>query len=137
MANYVRRDGDKEYRKVSIQSEITPPFQDFTAPNETVSYTTFQGVEVQREDGTTTLFYEAGVTVAHYTYAGMNKILIDKIVPTARLWMRREGAENVAYKIPSDLPVTGPSKEFRITGGVQGMELFGDKYFNMVFQFSK
>ena len=133
MSNYVRRDGDAKYRKVSIQSGITPQFQEFTAKGEAIAYTAFQVVEIMRDDGTTVLFHEGARQAASYTYGGLDKILIGSDVPLARVWMRRADDARVAYKVPCNLPVTGASVEFKVTGSVQGMELFGDKYFEMVY----
>lgn len=135
MPSYVRRNGDVKYRKVSIQSEVLPGYQLFTAPGESVQYTDFQVVEVLREDGTTQLFHEPGVVKVNYAPGGMDKFLLDKDVPLARVWMRRNDGIGIAYKVPTGLPVKGNSVEFCVPGGVQNMELFGDKYFQMVYTF--
>lgn len=137
MPSYVRRSGDKKFRKVSIQSEVIPQYQDFSAPGESVSYTDFQVLEVLRENGTTELYHEGGVETANYAYSGMNGFLIGKNIPLARIWARRSDGLGIPYKVPCELPVKGNSVEFRISGSVQGMELFGDKYFEMVYKLQK
>lgn len=137
MPSYVRRSGDKKYRKVSIQSEVVPGYQDFTAPGEAVQYTDFQVVEILREDSTTELFHEGGVETANYAYGGTDRFLIGKNIPLARVWMRRTDGTGIPYKVPNELPSKGTSAEFKVPGGVQGMELFGDKYFEMVYKLQK
>lgn len=135
MATYVRKDGDVKYRRVSIQTEMLPPFEDFTAAGEVISYLPAQVVEVLRSDGTTALFHDEPVMKANYQISAVNKILIAKDVPLARVWVRKIDNDRVCYKVPSTLPVVGGGMEFRVSGSAQGMELFGDKYFEMVYHF--
>lgn len=137
MPSYIRRSGDKKYRKVSIQSEILPTFKDFTSPGEAVQYTDFQVVEVERMDGTTELYHEGGTEAASYTPGGADRFLLNKNIPLARVWMRRTDGTGIPYKVPMELPVKGSSAEFRVPCGVQGMELFGDKYFEMVYKLQR
>lgn len=137
MPSYVRRSGDAKYRKVSIQSEVIPAYNDFTAPGETVQYTDFQVLEVQRLDGTTELFHEGGVETANYAYGGADRFLIGKNIPLARVWVRRTDGLGIPYKVPCELPAKGNSAEFKVSGSVQGMELFGDKYFEMIYKLQK
>lgn len=135
MPSYVRRAGDMKYRKVSIQSEVIPAYKEFAAPGEVVQYTDMQVVEVLRDNGSSELFYEPGVTKVNAAPGGANRLLLDSNVPTVRLWMRRTGGTGIPYKVPDNLPISGNSKEFRVPCGVQGVELFGDKYFQMIFTF--
>lgn len=135
MPNYVRRTGDVKFRKVSVLEAELPGYQVFTAPGESVQYKDFQVVEVLRDDGTTHLFHEPGVVKVNYTAISLNRFLIDKNVPLARVWMRRNDGTGIEYKVPAALPVVGNSVEVRVPSGVQDMELFGDKYFQMVYTF--
>ena len=135
---YIRREGDKKYRKVSVGGDGIPPFQDFTAPGEAVRYNNDQVIEVLREDGNTALFREGGALTVNYAYNGPNQILIDK-VPLARVWMRSANCPAVSYKVPNALPevAVGNCFELKVIGGVQGIELFGDKYFEKVYFLTK
>lgn len=134
MPNYVRRSGDVKYRKVNIQNASVPNYADFTSPGESIAYSDVQVVEVLRADGSTELFHEGGVEIANYCAAGPDKFLISQNIPRARMWMRRSDGTGIAYKVPVDLPAKSGSVEFRVPCGVQGMELFGDKYFEAVYQ---
>lgn len=137
MPSYVRRNGDVKYRKVNIQSEVLPQFKEFTSLGESVQYTDFQVLEVLRENDTTELFHEGGVETANYAPGGLDRFLLNKNIPLARVWMRRSDGTGIPYKVPVELPVKGNSMELRVPGGVQGMELFGDKYFEMVFKLQR
>lgn len=137
MASYIRRTDDVKYRKVSIKSAIIPVFEEFTGVAEAVQYTDLQVVEVLRKDGSTALFHESGVEVASYSPGGPDRFLISQNIPRERIWMRRTDGTGIPYKVPNELPVKGNSVEFRVPCGVQGMELFGDKYFEMVYQLQR
>lgn len=137
MSSYVRRSGDKKYRKVSIVKVEDVRYQDFVSLGESVAYSDIQVLEVLREDGTTELFHEGGVETANYTYNNMDRFLIGKNVPLARVWVRRTDGTGIPYKVPNELPLMGNSAVFKVPGGVQGLELFGDKYFEMVYKLQK
>ena len=137
MPNYIRKNGDVKYRKVSVQSDTEPVFMEFTAPNESISYTEVQIVEVVREDGSTELYREGPLEIAQYTTGGANKFLINRAVPRNRLWMRRNDGMGVDYKVPVQLPEDGGNAFFLVSSGVQNMELFGDKYFEKIYQLQK
>lgn len=133
MPNYVRKNGDLKYRKVSIQSTAIPSYIDFTCVGESVSYSDVQVLEVLREDGTTQLFHDGGIEMASYRHKGMDVFVLSSGIPRARLWMRRNDGTGIHYKVPTDLPVNGANVEFRVPGGIRNMELFGDKYLEMVY----
>lgn len=136
MPNYNRHDGDMKYRKVTVlEDKQLPEFKDFTGPGESVQYMDYQVLEVLCADGTRKLIHDPGVVKVNATPGGANKFLLDKNIPLARVWIRRSDGTGIPYKVPTDLPVKGNSMEFRVPGGVQEMELFGDEYFEKVFHF--
>lgn len=137
MANYVRKSGDLKYRKINLESEGIPQFKEFTALGESISYTDKQVMEILEENGATKLYYANGAMVATYTYGGVDRILIGSDIPLERVWMRRIDGTGIPYKVPAGLIGKGGSVEFRVPCGVQGMELFGDKYFEMVYKLQK
>lgn len=137
MPSYIRRNGDVKYRKVSIQSEILPQYKEFTSAGESVQYTDFQVLEVLRENGTSELFHEGGVETASYAPGGPDRFLLGKNIPLVRVWMRRSDGTGIPYKVPTELPVKGSSVEFRVPCGIQGMELFGDRYFEMIYKLQR
>lgn len=133
MPNYVRRNGDLKYRKVSIQNTAIPSYTEFTGPGESVSYSEVQVLEVLREDGTTQLYYDGGAQLASYSPRGLDVFVLSHGIPRARLWMRRSDGTGIHYKVPAELPKVGANVEFRVPSGVRNMELFGDKYLEMVY----
>lgn len=137
MASYTRRSGDLQYRKVNIKSNQLSDYKAFTGPGETISYTDYQVMEVLREDGTTELFHEGGAEITHYAYDGVDKIRIKANIPLERVWMRHGDGTGIVYKVPSGLTGDGTSVEFRVPCGVQDMELFGDRYFEMIYKLRK
>ena len=136
---YIRREGDKQYRKVNVHSDGVPAFQDFTTVGEKVSYGNEYVIEVLRSDGTTELFREGGALTVNYAFNGPDNILIDQQVPLLRVWMRSADCPAVSYQVPNVLPAAtvGRCFEMKVIGGVQGIELFGDKYFEKVYFLTK
>ena len=139
MANYTKKQKDKQYRKVSIASETMPPFKDFAGPADTIQYTDGQVLEVVDENGCVKLYHEDGVESVSYTTGGQDKLLISRTVPLARVWMRKADGSGIPYKVPIDLPpnASGGSVELKVPGGVQSVELYGDQYFEMVYKLQR
>lgn len=137
MPSYIRRTGDKSFRKVSIQSGAIPRFTEFTGPGEAVQYLSTQVVEILREDGTTALFHDGAPEIANYSTSGVDKFLMSQAIPRERLWVRRSDGTGIPYKVPADLELVGGNVTLQIPCGVGGMELYGDKYFEMVYQLQR
>lgn len=137
MPSYIRRTGDKAFRKVSIQSGITPKFTDFTGPGEAVQYLPMQVIEILRDDGTTALFHDGSAEIANYSAGGVDRFIMRQNIPRDRLWVRRADGSGIPYKVPADLEVVGGNVVLQIPAGVSGMELCGDKYFEMIYQLQK
>ena len=134
MAKYIRKSGDKAYRRVSVTSTALPRFEDFSVEGQLVNYPdTGVVLEILREDGSTELFYQGPRAMAQYVTLG-TEIRMSQDVPTERLWIRRADGVGVPYKVPSDLPKNSGLISFYVPGGAQKMELYGDKYFEKIYE---
>ena len=131
---YVRKAGDVAFRKVSLSATRVGNFEEFTTPGQTVNYPdTAVVLEVSREDGTTELYYDGPTTVETYVDFNSTDFRMTASIPTARLWVRRQDGTGIPYKVPSDLKEEEKGLvSIHIPGGIRGMELFGDKYFEKV-----
>lgn len=135
MAQYIRKPGDKAYRRVNITAFGTPKFTEFTAAAEPVSYPdTAVVLEVLREDGTSELHYERAPGPVSYKAIGKDKFCISRGVPTERLWLCRSDGTGIPYKVPSQLSEENGLAVFHVPCGTNGMELFGDQYFAKVYE---
>lgn len=126
--NYVKKAGDKQYRIVSLMNENIGPWTNFSAG--TVEYPEQCVLEVEHEDGSTTVEYERGVRTISVGYNG-NQLFFPREIPIARMWIRSAGG--MLYKVPAGLPERDGKIYVLIPGGIQKVSLCGDAYFNKVY----
>jgi hypothetical protein len=62
-----------------------------------------------------------------------HKFAMNKDTPTERLWVRRVDGMGIPYKVPTGLPVENGRIEFQVADDVKKLELFGDQYFEKIF----
>lgn len=130
--SYCRKPDDVSYRKVNITVAGTGKFEDFQEPNQVIHYPeTGCVLEVLRRDGTTELYYDGPTLTVTYLPLGQDTLSMGK-VPVERLWIRK-GGSGISYKLPNVTPDSSGLLKFRIPGGVAGIEVFGDKYFEKIF----
>lgn len=129
--NYMKKEGDKQYRIVSLMNEVISPWTEFTET--TVEYPEQCVLEVEHGDGLCTVEYERGVRMIAVGRDG-NQIYLPKDVPIARMWIR--GSSGMAYKVPAGLPERDGRIYILIPGGPHNVTLGGDIYFNKVYSFT-
>lgn len=131
--SYCRKPDDVSYRKVNITAPGTGNFEDFQEPGQVIHYPENGCVlEVMRRDGTTELYYDGPNITVTYVPVGCDTISMGK-APVERLWARRADGVGLSYKLPNVVPDNNGLLKFRIPGGVAGIEIYGDKYFEKVF----
>lgn len=134
MARYTVKHGDKAYRKVNIRSTVVPKYEDVPEVGQVVNYPdNLVVLEVLRNDGTSEIYYDGPTFSLRHINAGTNIIAMDKDIPTERLWIRGTDGTGIPYKVPTNLPVIDGRIEFYVPYGAQRAELFGDKYFEKVY----
>ena len=125
------------YRKVSIQTDMVPLYQEFETPDDVVQYTDLQVLEILRDNGTEKMIHEKGVEIVNYTVKAVDTLAIPSGLPLARMWVRRSDGIGIPYKVPNGLPATGSTVEIQIPSDVREMEPCGDKYFSVVYKFQR
>lgn len=141
--NYIRQAGDKAYRIVSLTVNAADSFTAFAIPNQTVTINDNQLtkciLEVEKDDGSTVLVKPEHRTPAYYTVVGGEKIYITASVPYARLWAKHINYPFPCYKVPTKLLEEKENNRAVImfAGGAQNVMLFGDKYFEAVFDLQR
>lgn len=139
---HTRRPQDKAYRQVSLYSSEVPGFREFTGERQLVNFRENEQIlEVELYDGTTELLCGNFTPVTiYYGFTNGNTVWIGcaekpDILPivTARIWLRKD-TDEVAYKVPVGLKKEGTRCTFQIPAGTSNVELFGDKYFQQVFE---
>lgn len=140
---YTRRNGDKAWRRVDLNKTQIPVFEEFQSAGQVITFAERkQVVELLHEDGSTELYTgNFAVQTVYYRVAEGNQIWLScpdnpAVLPTvtARIWLKKKGADAVSYKVPLGLPVQGGECGFRVAAGANELELYGDEYFNALFQ---
>lgn len=144
---YKRHDGDVKFRRVSVFYSNLPNYEPFVSEDQTIQTNSGVCIEVLREDGTTSVVYpgedrttsvypgEDRTTV--YYNADLKNFYLPSSIPPQHLWVRRCDGSGMAYKVPSELPVDAGRTCFTVPGGTAQVELFGDKYFEAVYELRK
>lgn len=140
--DYTRRTYDKAYRRIPLYNSGIPRFVDFTSEGQRIQYNDREQIlEVLRDDGKTELFCGSQDRIlVFYCKHGTNQIRIQihgqsqhigEI--TARLWAKK-GSGLLHYKLPPQPKCEGNCAYVMLPGGCVDVELFGDIYFEQVFQ---
>lgn len=141
MGEYIRRPGDKAYRRVHLFVTGVPEFISFSHGTERIPYGDEEVLEVLTEDGTTSLHYHTDQRQPiYYNFPDKEvlKITCNGILQIcARIWVVNQGSL-VRYKLPTTLPLGKDNKLSATVPGITGdTRLDGDAYFNRVFQLKK
>lgn len=131
---YNRAKDDTAYRKVNVNSELTPAFQPFGKEEWSVSYPDTVLLEIQQSDGNVHFAPHELPTLVGYKDNGKNAFWLPSNIPTERLWLRRRDGTGIWYKVPSGLPKGSYGEvSIPVPGGVQEWELAGDRYFEELY----
>lgn len=142
--DYTRRSYDKAYRRVPLYNSGTPKFVEFTSEGQRIQYNDREQIlEVLCDDGKTELFCgnqerndvfycKHGSNQIRIQIQGQSQHLSDI---TARMWAKK-GSSHIQYKLPPVSKCEGNCTFIMIPGGCTDVELFGDMYFEKVFQLS-
>lgn len=129
--SYIRKPGDKEYRVVSLKSAQEPSWRTFAENEEEVKTTTDSVIEIRKEDGSTALYYDAAKkSVVCTREAGC--IRVPTNIPLARLWVRKENGEGIAYKIPVNLSAAGAEPKILVSNS-GNVVVEGDEYLQQAY----
>lgn len=126
---YRRTGNDEKYRWVSLKVDREPEYERFTGDE--LNYRPDCVLEILKKDGTTVIEYERERLAISVRKVG-NMIHLPHAVPTARLWVRGNG--EMAYKVPSGLKQQDSDQIFMVPAGAVNAELFGDRYFEAVYE---
>lgn len=129
--NYMKKDGDKRYRQVSLINEVVGPWTEFDEAR--VEYPEQCVLEVEHADGSCTQEYERGAAIVNVGRDG-SQLFLAKTVPLARVWV--QGSDSMMYKVPAGLPERDGKVYLLIPGGTHSVSLCGDKYFNKAYKLS-
>lgn len=137
--NYIRQADDKAYRIVSLTVSGVPPFTAFTIPEQTISINDSYVLEIEKEDGQSVIAGPDQRTVVRYTVVDAKRISIPASLPYARLWARHCAHPLPRYKVPLRLFAEPANNRVLMlfAGGAQNIILFGDKYFEAVYDLQK
>lgn len=124
---YQKKDGDKQYRQVSVLSENYGPWTEFAG--NTVEYPEQCVLEVMHEDGSCSVERERSPYAVNVGRNG-DQLFFDKNIPAARMWVR---CGSMMYKVPSGLKEKDGKVYVLIPGGVQNVTLCGDEYFSKAY----
>lgn len=139
MNSYMRQSPqDQEFRRVAIKSAIAPKkFEQFTSDNQMIQYEDEVILEIKRQDGSCVLVYEGTTKTLYYT-CKEKVISFFPEAPIERLWCRERNGNGIMYKVPANLPIRDDGKcYFAVSDKASDVELCGDSYLNMVFDFQK
>lgn len=139
MSTYYRKPEDKAFRVVRLNNEKTPPFVEFTAPDQALPHPKKNElVEILHEDESKQLLVsDQGVKELTYSIdktARGYEIRIPQTFPTARLWIKPKNANGPLYKCPNWV-MRDSLTLVCVTKDAEGMELVGDKYFSQYYTF--
>lgn len=132
---YTRQNDDKAFRRVNLKTSAIPQFQPFNAAAQMLECHEDEVLEVQREDGSTTVIDAPNKKLISFLKTPPNYFLIPENVPTAHLGICKPDCPSVQYMLPDNLPAEGHYKRVLVPAGANA-ELCGDIYFNAAYQLS-
>lgn len=132
---YIRKAGDKAYRKINLFSTNVPNYTNFSHDQQKITINADQVLEVKSDSGEHIFCDRARPEDIYYGVHGRDQVWISCTVNPdvcARIWL--QGSGDMRYKLPKTLVPANNKVWITVPDASSGVMLVGDKYFNTAFR---